>query len=58
MKIIPELRKTATDEITFQLDVFEDEATDDWQEMLHRWVAIFVHEINVYILVKIHSFQL
>ena len=37
-KVIPELKKNMNDDISFQLDVIEDEAKDDWEELLHRLV--------------------
>jgi hypothetical protein len=36
-ELIPSLRDQESDEISTQLDVFEEEAADDWAEMVHRF---------------------
>ena len=36
------LKESQNEEISFQLNVFEDEAADDWQELLHRFHGIQV----------------
>lgn len=35
--IMPELHTADSDELNFQLTIFEEEAEDDWNELLHRF---------------------
>jgi uncharacterized protein (UPF0305 family) len=38
--VLPRLRDIRSDEMTFQLNVYEEEASDDWQELLQRFHGI------------------
>ena len=43
-KLIPDLRNKASEQLGFQLDVFEDETADDWQELMHRFNVISIDD--------------
>jgi len=36
-QMMPELHATESEELNFQLTIFEEEAEDDWNELLHRF---------------------